>query len=76
MPKRSTVRSCPSNINPNCLSTASLDDTYGPAWRATETDALEAARVLERTVLGGFEAEEAALLEARTVPEGEYRAFR
>ena len=41
-----TIRSCPSNINPNCVSTASTNDTYGLAWRATETDPAAAAGVL------------------------------
>jgi hypothetical protein len=72
-----TVRPCPGNVNPNCVSTASIDSNYGPAWRAFETDAAEAAKALERAILGGFdfEQDEAKLLESKSLPVGEYRSF-
>ncbi|GFH14748.1 uncharacterized protein HaLaN_10859, partial [Haematococcus lacustris] len=44
-----SLRACPSNINPNCVSTASTNDTYGSAWRATDTDPLKAAEVFGPT---------------------------
>ena len=53
-----TIRSCPSNINPNCVSTASTNDTYGLAWRATETDPAAAAGVLVSARVGGGEGAE------------------
>ena len=71
------VRACTGNINPNCVSTASLDGNYGPAWRATETDAAAAAKVLESAILGSerFDEAQPELLEATSLQYGEYRAF-
>ncbi|KAG1655088.1 hypothetical protein FOA52_004228 [Chlamydomonas sp. UWO 241] len=72
---RGTIGSCPGNINPNCISTASTDGSYGPAWRATETDVQEAVRVLKNAVLGGFDEDGVALIASRSVLEGEYISF-
>ena len=46
-----TVLSCPGNVNPNCVSTASTNESYSPAWRADESDPIEAIRVLKSAVL-------------------------
>lgn len=46
-----TVRSCPGNVNPNCVSTASTNESYSPAWRADESDPSEAVRVLKAAIL-------------------------
>jgi len=72
---RGTVRSCPGNINPNCLSTASLDENYGPAWRATETDVVAAAKTLRNAVLDAYDIDDAALVKSAAVPEGQYLMF-
>ncbi len=45
---RGTVYACPTTLNGNCVSTASNNDTYAPAWRATERDAAAAAKVRGR----------------------------
>mmetsp|Transcript_39630 Transcript_39630/g.88113 ORF Transcript_39630/g.88113 Transcript_39630/m.88113 type:complete len:162 (-) Transcript_39630:165-650(-) len=69
------VRACPSNINPNCVSTASTNDTYGPAWRAKPADVKVAAQQLQDTVLAVFEEQGVQLLTAQTVEAGEYLVF-
>ena len=70
------MRACPGNINPNCVSTASTNSNYGPAWRASEPSAAAAARALEDAVLDELEeAEGARLVRAATVEAGEYRLF-
>mmetsp|Transcript_9559 Transcript_9559/g.24429 ORF Transcript_9559/g.24429 Transcript_9559/m.24429 type:complete len:293 (-) Transcript_9559:383-1261(-) len=72
---RGSLRPCPSNINPNCVSTASTNDTYGPAWRANETDAKKAAKELEDAIAEKFEPQEYQLLSRASDASGEYRAF-
>jgi hypothetical protein len=39
------IRACPSNVNPNCVSTGSANEGYSPAWRATEKTAAGATKV-------------------------------
>lgn len=42
---------CPSRVNPNCVSTSSLNDAYVPAWRSpieNSTQAAEEIKVRER----------------------------
>ncbi|KAG2493789.1 hypothetical protein HYH03_008009 [Edaphochlamys debaryana] len=68
-----TIRSCPGNVNPNCVSTANTNELYAPAWRSDVRTAKEAAEELERTVLASYE--EWELARAETVPAGEYRAW-
>ncbi|GAX77691.1 hypothetical protein CEUSTIGMA_g5134.t1 [Chlamydomonas eustigma] len=69
--KRGTLRSCPTNINPNCVSTSSTNDTYGPAWRATESNPNQAARVLENSIKSMFDQEDSvALLRSETLEGG------
>ncbi|KAK9803575.1 hypothetical protein WJX72_001424 [[Myrmecia] bisecta] len=71
-PKNGRIRACP-NSNPNCVSTASTSQLYGPAWRTSEPDASASAKVLEDAVLdvcpGG------QLVAAQSLADGEYRAF-
>ncbi|GMH45911.1 hypothetical protein BSKO_13874 [Bryopsis sp. KO-2023] len=33
-PLNGSIRGCPTSVNPNCISTGSLNKTYGPAWRS------------------------------------------
>lgn len=68
-----TVRACPSNVNPNCVSTASTNDAYGPAWRSSSTDAAAAAEEVDRAVMTLFPGSE--LMQSQRVPAGEYRAY-
>lgn len=68
-----TIRSCPSNVNPNCVSTASINELYSPAWRTDTRDPKVAAEALERTVLALFADSELARSESYDF--GEYRAF-
>ncbi|KAF5837800.1 hypothetical protein DUNSADRAFT_3872 [Dunaliella salina] len=72
---RGSLRPCPSNINPNCVSTASTNDTYGPAWRANEKEAKKAAEELEDAIAEMFEPQDYQLLSRASYPGGEYRAF-
>lgn len=68
------VRSCPTNINPNCVSTGSTNDAYSPAWFAPQSTPSAAADDLERAVLASVEGSE--LLQQVTLASGaEYRAF-
>ncbi|KAJ9514493.1 hypothetical protein QJQ45_016230, partial [Haematococcus lacustris] len=70
------MRACPSNINPNCVSTASTNDTYGSAWRASDTDPLKAAEVLEVTVGQVFGPTSSRLLSVKSLEGvGQYRMF-
>ncbi|KXZ51007.1 hypothetical protein GPECTOR_14g249 [Gonium pectorale] len=68
-----TIRGCQGNVNPNCVSTASTNELYAPAWRANTRTAEEAAQVLERTVLARYP--EWSLAQSQTLDIGEYRAF-
>eukprot|EP01025_Chloroclados_australasicus_P055811 TRINITY_DN6851_c0_g2_i1.p3 TRINITY_DN6851_c0_g2~~TRINITY_DN6851_c0_g2_i1.p3 ORF type:complete len:224 (-),score=26.98 TRINITY_DN6851_c0_g2_i1:712-1383(-) len=68
------IRTCPTNINPNCVSTSSINSSYSPAWRSAEQDALTSAEVLEGAFKRLFP-EESRLIDARSSEDGEYRAF-
>ncbi|KAL6759147.1 hypothetical protein V8C86DRAFT_1378208 [Haematococcus lacustris] len=75
-PGTGSLRACPSNINPNCVSTASTNDTYGSAWRATDTDPMKAAEVLEVTVGQVFGPTSSRLLSVKSLEGvGQYRMF-
>jgi len=68
------VRACPGNVNPNCVSTASLDENGAFPWRSTEADASTATAVLDAALLALFP--EAQLLAARELPGvGLYRSW-
>ncbi|PNW70316.1 hypothetical protein CHLRE_17g714900v5 [Chlamydomonas reinhardtii] len=71
--QQGTIRACQGNVNPNCVSTASTNELYTPAWRAPTRTAKEAADVLERTVLARFP--EWELVRSEEFEFGQYRAF-
>lgn len=48
-----TVQSC--QLNPNCISTASTNESYGPAWRSDESEPNQSARVLKSAILASSE---------------------
>ncbi|WIA19830.1 hypothetical protein OEZ85_005738 [Tetradesmus obliquus] len=69
-----SIRGCPSNVNPNCISTGSINDAYSPAWRSGEPSPSQAAEVLEDVVLSKLEG--VRLLRSLSLQSGaEYRAF-
>ncbi|GIL76278.1 hypothetical protein Vretimale_5857 [Volvox reticuliferus] len=68
-----TIRGCLGNVNPNCVSTASTNELYAPAWRAKTRTAREAAQEMESTVLALYP--EWSLAQSQTYDFGEYRAF-
>lgn len=49
------MRPCPTNVNPNCISTASTNQSYGPAWRANQVSSDDAAAALETAILSLYE---------------------
>mmetsp|Transcript_313 Transcript_313/g.582 ORF Transcript_313/g.582 Transcript_313/m.582 type:complete len:231 (+) Transcript_313:72-764(+) len=47
------IRTCPGNVNPNCVSTSSLSDAYQSPWKTPEqTDMNEACQLIKEVVLG------------------------
>ncbi|GLI64889.1 hypothetical protein VaNZ11_008280 [Volvox africanus] len=68
-----TIRGCLGNVNPNCVSTASTNELYAPAWRAKTKTARDAAQEMEITVLALYP--EWSLAQSQTYDFGEYRAF-
>lgn len=68
-----TIRSCPSSINPNCISTGSTNVGYSPAWRAPESSVKTAADALEQTIAAVLPQSE--LVRVQHLSSGEYRAF-
>eukprot|EP01026_Neomeris_dumetosa_P057597 TRINITY_DN5307_c0_g1_i11.p3 TRINITY_DN5307_c0_g1~~TRINITY_DN5307_c0_g1_i11.p3 ORF type:complete len:252 (-),score=19.65 TRINITY_DN5307_c0_g1_i11:133-795(-) len=72
--KDGRIRSCPSNVNPNCISTSSTNSSYSAAWRSQEADAKTSAQILEGAFLRLFP-EESALIDSVSLLSGEYRAF-
>ncbi|KAK9833977.1 hypothetical protein WJX81_000385 [Elliptochloris bilobata] len=44
------IRPCLGGVNPNCTSTSSLNDLYGPAWRSSESTAEATLQVLDGAV--------------------------
>ncbi|QDZ23259.1 hypothetical protein HOP50_10g57970 [Chloropicon primus] len=47
------VRGCPTNVNPNCVSTSSLSTSYQTPWKAPEGMSMkEACELIKDTLLG------------------------
>lgn len=67
------VRPC--GINPNCLSSANLDDLYGPPWRSPAATPQAAAAALEVAVPEAVRGAQLARATALEGGEAEYRAF-
>ena len=75
---RGTVLSCPGNVNPNCVSTASTNESYSPAWRADEASIAEAVRVLSNAVMSNESLSNPEFLAQKDLPQEEgavYIAF-
>eukprot|EP00884_Botryococcus_braunii_P008593 jgi/Botrbrau1/17735/Bobra.0166s0153.3 len=68
-----SIRQCDGRVNPNCVSTRSLDQMYGPAIRSTLPSATASADALETAVLAVCP--ESDLVSSESLEEGEYRAF-
>lgn len=69
------MRACQGNINPNCVSTASTNELYGPAWRAPvavggPSEAAAAVAAALQALLPDVQLEQSASYDF-----GEYRAF-
>ena len=72
---RGRILACPTQINPNCVSTSSLNSAYAPAWRAPEgATAEEAVASIKEAVAESFPGT-SKLAEESAAPKGTYLLF-
>ena len=72
---RGRILACPAQINPNCVSTSSLNSAYAPAWRAPEgATAEEAVASIKEAVAESFPGT-SKLAEETAAPKGTYLLF-
>ncbi|BDA41940.1 probable thylakoid lumenal 17.9 kDa protein, chloroplastic [Coccomyxa sp. Obi] len=71
--RNGTIRPCPGGVNPNCVSTASLNDLYSPVWRSSGTDVSTSAQALESAVMAVCP--EAKLVASQRLANGQFLAF-